>query len=70
MQDSLDETHARTEAGHDVVIPVSAGVPPLVVVACLVGLVMILAVVGIVLANSSFGHVWPSGDSPRIELKQ
>jgi hypothetical protein len=49
-------------------IPVSAGIPPLIRRAGLIGLIAILAVVAIVIASSHYGHVWPSADSAHIKL--
>ncbi len=50
------------------VIPVSAGIPRLVRIAALVGLVVIITIVGIVIGGSRYGHVWPSLDSQHIKL--
>jgi hypothetical protein len=51
-------------------IPVSAGIPPLIRWSGLIGLVAIIIVVGMVIATSRYGHVWPSMDSTRIQLEQ
>ena len=50
------------------VIPVSAGIPPIVVVAGLVGLVLIGVVVSLVFVNASWGHSWPSTSSLTLNL--
>ena len=49
-------------------IPVSAGVPPIVVVSGLVGLVLIGAILALVFTNASFGHAWPSTSSLTLNL--
>jgi hypothetical protein len=49
-------------------VPVSAGIPPIVRWSGLIGLVAIFVVVGIVIAASHYGHVWPAADSTRIKL--
>ncbi len=49
-------------------IPISAGIPPIVVIAGIVGFIAILAVIAMVLGNSDFGHVWPSSNSTNLNL--
>jgi hypothetical protein len=49
-------------------VPVSAGIPPLVRWSGLIGLVCIFLMVGIVIAASRYGHVWPAIDSTHIKL--
>jgi len=49
-------------------VPISAGIPPLVIVAALIGIVAILTIVSIVFRNSSFGHAWPSSTSVSVPL--
>ena len=49
-------------------VPISAGIPPLVRWSGLIGFVVIIAIVGIVIGASHYGHVWPSPDSAHIKL--
>ena len=49
-------------------IPVSAGIPPIIRWSGIAGLIAIFIVVGIVIAASRYGHVWPSMDATRIDL--
>ncbi len=51
-------------------IPISAGIPPLVVFAVIAGVIVILAIVTMVFANSSVGHVWPASGSTTLDLNQ
>ncbi len=49
---------------HDVVdhrnIPVSTGIPPIIYISAMVGLIMIAAIVAMVFATSSSNHRWPN----------
>jgi hypothetical protein len=49
-------------------VPVSGGIPPVVTIAATIGLIMILAVLGIVIGASRSGHVWPAADTTKIPL--
>jgi hypothetical protein len=49
-------------------IPVSAGIPPIVIIAACVGVTMVFIIVGLVLSNSNFGHAWPAVNSTTINL--
>jgi len=49
-------------------IPVSAGIPPVVIAAVIFGIIVILAIVTLVFSNSSFGHAWPSTKAIEIPL--
>jgi hypothetical protein len=49
-------------------IPVSAGVPPIIRWAGIIGFIAILCVVAIVISSSRYGHVWPSMDAGHIKL--
>ena len=49
-------------------VPVSSGIPRLVLAAFFIGVVLIFIVGGMVISVSRFGHVWPSMDSTRIRL--
>ena len=58
---------------HDVVdyrnIPISTGIPPVIYISALVGLVMIAAFVAMVFATSSSNHRWPSSSTLTEPLK-
>lgn len=49
-------------------VPVSAGIPKIVIYAAILGFVVIIYMLGIVIGTSAYGHVWPSLDSTRIKL--
>ncbi len=49
-------------------VPISAGVPPIVVVAAIIGFLVILTMLTLVFANSGFGHAWPASTSTQIKL--
>jgi hypothetical protein len=49
-------------------IPISAGVPPLVRWAFIIGFIAIICVVSVVLGASRYNHVWPSANSGHIKL--
>ncbi|MBD5657349.1 MAG: hypothetical protein IAI50_19530, partial [Candidatus Eremiobacteraeota bacterium] len=40
-------------------VPISAGIPPIVVFAGVIGVIVILTIISIVFSNSGFGHAWP-----------
>ena len=49
---------------HDIVdyrnIPLSTGIPPVIYIAAIVGLIVIAAIVSMVFATSSSNHRWPN----------
>lgn len=49
-------------------VPVSAGIPPLVRAAVIIGIIGIIAILGAVVFGSPFHHVWPSINSTHIKL--
>jgi len=49
-------------------VPISAGIPPIVVISALIGIVVIFTVLTLVFTNSSFGHVWPWTHAQTIPL--
>ncbi len=49
-------------------VPVSAGIPRIVIIAATIGIIMIFAVASCVVLSSRYGHVWPSSDSTHIKL--
>jgi cytosine/uracil/thiamine/allantoin permease len=59
------DTDVKTE--HQ--IPVSAGIPPIVKISTLAGLLVVFLILGIVIWTASQGHVWPAEDSLKIKLK-
>jgi hypothetical protein len=60
-----------SDVQHDSVspkIPVSTGIPPTVIALFSLGFVMIVAILSIVGATASQGHVWPADDSAKVPL--
>jgi hypothetical protein len=49
-------------------VPISGGIPPLVVVAAVIGVVIILTIISLVFRNSGFGHAWPASTSVSVPL--
>lgn len=49
-------------------IPISSGIPPLVIAAAIVGVIVILTMLSLVFINSAFGHAWPSSTSTTLKL--
>jgi hypothetical protein len=49
-------------------VPVSSGIPPIVRVAALIGIIVVFTVLTLVFRNSSFGHSGPSNDSVSIPV--
>jgi hypothetical protein len=49
-------------------VPISSGIPPIVIYAGIAGVVLIFIVAGMVLSNAGFGHVWPAENSVDLKL--
>jgi hypothetical protein len=49
-------------------VPVSSGIPPIVIWAVSIGILMIFSILGSVIFGSNFHHVWPAIDSTHIKL--
>jgi hypothetical protein len=49
-------------------VPVSAGIPPIVVWAVIFTVVVIFAVGGACIFGSNYHHIWPSSDTTHIKL--
>jgi hypothetical protein len=49
-------------------VPVSGGIPPIVVFAVIAAIVLACVIAGMVLSTAGAGHVWPSGKSVNIPL--
>jgi hypothetical protein len=49
-------------------VPISAGIPPIVVIAAIIGLIMIFTVGTLVFSNSRYGHAWPASTATSIPL--
>ena len=49
-------------------VPVSGGIPPIVVVAIVLAVVAVVIMLSIVNGASRYGHVWPSVNSQNIKL--
>lgn len=57
-----------TAPERDVVIPISAGIPPVVKWTALCGIAAIILIVGIAIGTSNYHHVWPAPDTTHIQL--
>jgi len=49
-------------------VPISSGVPAVVLYAGIAGLVLIVLVAALVLSQSQFGHIWPASDAVNLKL--
>ena len=49
-------------------VPISTGIPKLVLWTGVAGVILIFIVAGMVLAVSGYGHIWPSEDTMRLKL--
>ncbi len=49
-------------------IPVSHGVPPLVRLAFVLGILLMFIILGLVVSQSYYGHVWPESGTVKIRL--
>ncbi len=49
-------------------VPVSAGIPPIVRWAAIIGICVIFLILGLVVYASNFHHIWPSSDTVNIKL--
>ncbi|MEO6991839.1 MAG: hypothetical protein ABI346_06250 [Candidatus Baltobacteraceae bacterium] len=49
-------------------VPISKGVPTLVQVTAIIGIVVVFAILGMVIGAAAFGHAWPSFTSTKIPL--
>jgi len=49
-------------------VPVSSGIPPIVIWAVSIGILMIFTILGMTVFGSSFHHIWPSIDTTHIKL--
>ncbi len=49
-------------------VPVSTGIPPIVIVAVIIGICLIFTILGLVIFGSPFHHIWPSIDTTHIKV--
>ena len=49
-------------------VPISGGIPPVVVLVGIAGVVLIFIIAGLVLSTAGSGHVWPAEKSVNIRL--
>ncbi|MDQ6826595.1 MAG: hypothetical protein M3Z14_05265 [Candidatus Eremiobacteraeota bacterium] len=49
-------------------VPVSSGIPKIVIWLTAIGVLMIFAIGGWTILDSGYGHVWPSVNSERVKL--
>jgi hypothetical protein len=51
-------------------VPISTGIPPLVVWTTIVVIIIIFAIAGMVLGTARYGHIWPAEKSVDLKLGQ
>ena len=49
-------------------VPISTGIPPLVVWATIGCIVLIFIVAGMVLGSAGYGHIWPAENATNLKL--
>jgi hypothetical protein len=49
-------------------VPISSGIPPLVLWAGVAGVILIFIIAGMVVGTSSNNHVWPAENSVNLKL--
>jgi hypothetical protein len=49
-------------------VPISSGIPPVVVYAGIAGVLLIFVIAGMVLATAGSGHVWPATAAVNVKL--
>ncbi|MDQ6943293.1 MAG: hypothetical protein M3169_12370 [Candidatus Eremiobacteraeota bacterium] len=49
-------------------VPISSGVPRIVLWAGIAGVVLIFIIAGLVLAVSGYGHIWPADNAANLKL--
>ncbi len=49
-------------------VPISSGVPRIVLWAGIAGVILIFIIAGLVLAVSGYGHIWPSENAVNLKL--
>ena len=49
-------------------VPVSAGIPSIVMAAGIAGVILIFIIGGLVLSQARYGHIWPASDSVNLKL--
>jgi hypothetical protein len=49
-------------------VPTSTGIPPIVRISAIVGVLIIFCIIGIVLFASNFGHAWPYTNAVKVPL--
>ena len=49
-------------------VPISSGIPRLVVWAGIAGVILIFVIAGLVLTTSGYGHLWPWEKTQQIRL--
>lgn len=49
-------------------VPVSGGIPPIVRISAIIGIIVVFVMLTIVFKNSSFGHSWPSSGAVSIPV--
>jgi hypothetical protein len=49
-------------------VPVSGGIPPIVVFAVVAAIILACVIAGMVLSTAHYGHIWPSSKSVNVPL--
>lgn len=49
-------------------VPISSGIPPIVVWAGVAGVALIFVIAGLVLSQAHYGHLWPSENTLNLKL--
>jgi ABC-type phosphate transport system auxiliary subunit len=49
-------------------VPISSGVPRIVLWTGIAGVILIFIIAGLVLAVSGYGHIWPADNATQLKL--
>lgn len=49
-------------------VPISTGIPPIVIWSTIGVIILIIAIAGMVLGTAGYGHVWPAENSTNLKL--
>jgi len=50
-------------------VPISAGIPPIIFISAIIGVILIFTIISLVFSNAAFGHAWPSDKSETLPLQ-
>ncbi len=58
----------HVEPGPSPALPISKGIPPLVIGCVIVAVIAVFTILSLVFTQAGFGHAWPSSTGTQIKL--